>query len=877
MIFTPIRFTDLRFSRHTKNRFHSLLRHVPRAKVSILLIAVAGLCFAWLRAAHVYAAPHFVNPGAAVFHLLAQPPLLPTQYGAAARVGEVLEPCATPVTTAGALVLTTTNDWQSALQNAAPGTTLLLRAGVYQATQKLNINAGVAGSPVTVKPYNCEAVTLRGSFTPLSYTVIAGLRIEGVGLPVADLNYVIRVDGKNKGALRTLVVRNNTIVGGTVDAVRVNDDVVGLAFSGNNIDGGQGGHDLFVTTEVMPINPAKSPDNVQITNNRFTKVYFQGTRSEDMFQVRDARQVRFTYNSCENGARMEQCIDIKSITVPMVIQYNRFDGSTLHQNGPGEDNSAGCMTIHEFDGHPENHLIEYNYFRNCRDTVIRFASEGGAAKSSGTVRYNVFLNPDATDADGLLIWLAENVIFEHNTMIRGTLKLGRGDGLSKSPPITPKNTVLKNNLFYLTRLDDNTKAPTFVYTCSHNLFFTTTQRGNQALSCAQSQTADPLFTALANEDYRPLAGSPACGSGENGRDRGALACATGSNPTITPLPTVTNTPLPVPTNTPVVATNTPQPIATNTPTKTPLPPTPSTTGGISGKVINSQNVPMRYVNVSAYSQSGSSWKQTATIKTDAAGNYSLGNLLPRVYRVRFSITNYNVQYYNNKSTVTTAADIQVNAGQVKSGINAVLTQGATRAQTNLDATVTATDTLTLSTTNTTTDTTTDTTTNTTTTTDTTIGGISFVTTAGINGQVRDATTGDPVVDAMVTLYKVPGWRVRTGPDDTALDSCESLQSKAADIAWSQPAPPELGEWLSAEVDPTVAAAQINPIHNPQTTVADGRYAWQLMAGCWYVEVAADGYLTTVSSVIGSSETPVVLDVVLTRMPTIYLPIIQQAP
>jgi len=152
-----------------------------------------------------------------------------------------------------------------------------------------------------------------------------------------------------------------------------------------------------------------------------------------------------------------------------------------------------------------------------------------------------------------------------------------------------------------------------------------------------------------------------------------------------------------------------------------------------------------------------------------------------------------------------------------------------------------------------------------------------VTTAGINGQVSDVTTGDPIIDATVTLYKVPGWRVRASPDDTALDSCESLQSKAADGVWSQPAPIDLGEWISAEVDPTVAATQINPIHNPQTTVADGRYAWQLMAGCWYVEVAADGYLTTVSSVIGSSETPVVLDVVLTRMPTIYLPIIQQAP
>jgi hypothetical protein len=266
--------------------------------------------------------------------------------------------------------------------------------------------------------------------------------------------------------LRNLVIRNNTIVGGEVDAIRINDDVVGVELSGNNIDGGKGGHDVFVTTEVTPIDPAKSPDNILLINNRLTKRYFS-TPAEDMFQVRDARRVTFTRNSCENGLNMEQCVDIKSVTAPLVIQYNRFDGITLHQTGSGEDGSSGCMVIHEMDGHPENHRIEYNYFRNCRTTVIRFASEGGSANSSGTLRYNVFVNPDSTDADGLLIWRAENVVFDHNTMIRGTLKLGRGDGLSKNPPVTPKNTVLKNNIFYQSRLDDNTLAPNFTYACTY--------------------------------------------------------------------------------------------------------------------------------------------------------------------------------------------------------------------------------------------------------------------------------------------------------------------------------------------------------------------------------------------------------------------------
>jgi hypothetical protein len=182
------------------------------------------------------------------------------------------------------------------------------------------------------------------------------------------------------------------------------------------------------------------------------------------------------------------------------------------------------MVIHEFDGSPQAHVIENNYFRYCRTTIIRFASEGGLANSSGIVRYNVFLNAGSTDDDALLLWRSENVRFENNTMIRGTLKLGRGNGLSQNPPITPKNTILKNNLFFQSRIDDNTRSPDFTYQCSFNLFYQITQRGNQTLSCTSSRTSNPRLTLLAAEDFRPAAGSPACTGGENSTTLGALPC-----------------------------------------------------------------------------------------------------------------------------------------------------------------------------------------------------------------------------------------------------------------------------------------------------------------------------------------------------------------
>ena len=165
-------------------------------------------------------------------------------------------------------------------------------------------------------------------------------------------------------------------------------------------------------------------------------------------------------------------------------------------------------------------MIEQNLFRNCRDTIIRFASEGGNAIARATVRNNVFISPDATDADGLLIWRAQDVVFENNTMIRGTLKLG-ADG---DPTKVPQNTVLKNNLFYLTRLDDRTQAPATTYQCDHNLFFQTSGNLAQAMCQVSLWNTDPLLADAAHENVRPASNSPACIGGENGATQGAINC-----------------------------------------------------------------------------------------------------------------------------------------------------------------------------------------------------------------------------------------------------------------------------------------------------------------------------------------------------------------
>lgn len=339
------------------------------------------------------------------------------RYGATTLIGEGLEPCVTEAAMSNASVLAPTDDWEERITQAQPGSALLLRAGVYQARDKIWMPAGQPDQWITLKPYNCEAVTLYTSLRPASYNVIAGLHLEASG--IGDVSWVIRIDGKNKGPIRYVEIRNNTILGGDRDALKVSADVAHVTISGNHIDGGKAAHVLNIQSEEQ----ANAPDQILITNNLLNKSHFT-TPSEDMIQITDALNVEFSYNSCSNGHRMEQCVDIKHTRAPVFIHHNLFDGATLHLDGDGVDQSKGCVTIHEDDGHPENHLIEQNLFRHCRDTIIRFASEGGVMLASGTLRYNLFVNPDATDADGLLIWAARDVTFVNNTMIRGTLKLG---------------------------------------------------------------------------------------------------------------------------------------------------------------------------------------------------------------------------------------------------------------------------------------------------------------------------------------------------------------------------------------------------------------------------------------------------------------------
>ncbi len=425
-------------------------------------------------------------------------------------IGEATEPCETTASLPHAIVLSAQGPWEDALTNpATPGTIYLLRGGLYQATDKLWLKAGTADAPLIIKPYNCEAVTLQSSLRPNSYTVIAGLKIAALG--IEDTKWAIRFDGKNAGAITNITLRNNTIVGGTIDAIRLTDAVYNVLLQGNHIDGGAAGHTIFVTAETAGVRP----DGITITQNRLTKRYFDSA-AEDMLQLRDVGAITITANHCTDGLNMEQCLDIKNATLPLLIAYNFFDGEQLHLQGNGADEAGGCMVIHESDGHPEQHIIEHNYFRHCKGTVIRFAPGTRDEQSSALLRYNLFVQQSNTD--GIMpIEAATDLLFLNNTFIRGALKLG-----NSAQTRLPLRTIFQNNIFYQSAIEDNLPPSEAAYRCRYNLLYQLSGDGFAAAPCTHTIDADPRFIDLPHLNFHLQPGSPALGTGEAGTNLGAL-------------------------------------------------------------------------------------------------------------------------------------------------------------------------------------------------------------------------------------------------------------------------------------------------------------------------------------------------------------------
>jgi hypothetical protein len=142
-----------------------------------------------------------------------------------------------------------------------------------------------------------------------------------------------------------------------------------------------------------------------------------------------------------------------------------------------------------------------------------------------------------------------------------------------------------------------------------------------------------------------------------------------------------------------------------------------------------------------------------------------------------------------------------------------------------------------------------------------------------SGQITDAK-GNPIVGAVVSLYQVPG----AIPDaDQQINDCRTIESRPGGVNgdWSSVpvAQRDAGFWVNPDLTAIQSTGSISPTVNPQVTGSDGRYAWDVTTGCWYVIVKADGYIDAISPLVGVPPEVTDLDIILRAEAEVYLPMV----
>jgi 5-hydroxyisourate hydrolase-like protein (transthyretin family) len=354
-------------------------------------------------------------------------------------------------------------------------------------------------------------------------------------------------------------------------------------------------------------------------------------------------------------------------------------------------------------------------------------------------------------------------------------------------------------------------------------------------------------------------------------------------------------------------------------------------GAVSGSVTLSDDGAGRGVAVVAYRYNGSTWEGLGTATTNASGQYTVGGLLPGLYRLYFldPSRTHRSEYYDNARSIVSATNVSVVTDTVTPNVNVVLDLPAPPvAQVNTSGGSVTVDPWTGQVTIMTTwgdrsDTTISTHVSCT-------GGLSPTNVAlwmndtpypmtetlpgsdlyqatipaddvanatlGVrwscgsaalekiigaivlydpSGYITDALSGEPVAGASVTLYQVPNWLPDT-PTETR--NCRTVDTRGG-ADWSSEPDADLG--LGVVVNPEMGlindTPEISPTINPLVTNAAGHYGWDVAQGCWYVAVQAQGYETRVSPVVGVPPEVTDLDLGLTPLleegNKIYLPMI----
>ena len=324
--------------------------------------------------------------------------------------------------------------WESAIENALPGDTILLRGGSYTPSGSLVIPTGSASHPITVANHNRESVKINGAVRfGRGHVILEGLQIDSG----EDSGWTVLIQSRTDTLVSKIRITNADILGGRTEAIRIRGNVQDVTIKNSLLDGGLNHHVVkIMCDDTQSCN--KVPENIVITNNEFSKrrsSFFPKDvccdesvgGSGDLLQLSGNGDLTITYNRF-GGNDYEDCVDIKAQGrngAVTIFSHNLVD-STHDKKFPSTSN--GCrqegLLLHGRRRGPV--IIEGNRFVGGGNR-LRYTDYETVAQN------NVFANTKLTIA-------GQDMTFAYNTFLRGVLKMG--DSRSK-----PDGSVLINNIF----------------------------------------------------------------------------------------------------------------------------------------------------------------------------------------------------------------------------------------------------------------------------------------------------------------------------------------------------------------------------------------------------------------------------------------------
>jgi hypothetical protein len=348
--------------------------------------------------------------------------------------------------------------WQSLIEAATAGRTVLLRTGNYDPSGTLTVPSGTSSAPVLVGSYNGERPVILGPVrVDGSFVTLEGLKIQ-----TSTDSYALRVDRASSSALRNITLKNLEVLGGAGEAIRIRSNVRDTTLLNSIVDGGRNNHGMkILCSSESSSNCQFIPENIRVHNNAFRKTFFSQTDTEDLIQIEGTGNVEITRNDFGSNPG-EDCVDIKAFGrtgATLNIGFN-----VIRSEDATGCNAEGLLIIQQ--SRPGSVVVEGNHFTG-RHSLIRHAV--------AQVFNNWFDGHDLTIAGSV-----SNVTLAYNTFSNARNALTFGDSAGRPGFLRVINNVFSRTAFRGTRGS---------YNATNNVRFQTS--GSTLGSCGSCMSGDP--------------------------------------------------------------------------------------------------------------------------------------------------------------------------------------------------------------------------------------------------------------------------------------------------------------------------------------------------------------------------------------------------